>query len=206
MSLIIKSTKTTGADKKNHKKHPDKLEFGSIEQITGLDMMALGDLAVMYGSWLGYAKEGICVATGSSKYEPGEAIPQSFISKGMISKGDGIIPSDPGVKVITSSQTRAMIKDACKELGVAEAAFTHRSLRKNFATANDDNAKAYATYMAKNTTGGGQWAEGSTTVAEHYITCEVKGMLSLLDDGLTAEEHAARNLEEMKEKVYYDGV
>lgn len=202
--FVIKSSKTTGSDKKS-RTQTNSLVTAKIGRETNLSTMLLEDVATVYGYMSGDANEGLAVSTGP--WPSPSAVPKSFIAKGKVSKTNGgEIKSDDGAKVVLSKQTQDMIKTACKALGVVEKPFTHRSLRKHYATGMNEQARAYSDFMAKHTTGAGQWAEGSATIAKHYITSDIQGMLSLLDDDQSAEEHAARNLEEMKQRVFLNNL
>ena len=203
--FVILSSKTTGKDKK--KKTVKKIETAVVGRGSNLEIMLLDDLVTVYGSMVGDAEEGLCVIT-SSGGSGGLQTPagKSFLAKGMISKTQGACKSDPGVKVVCSKDTRAVIKKACDNLGIANQAFTHRSLRKNFASGMNDRARAYAEFMSKHTTGAGQWAEGSEVIKKHYITSDTQGMLSMLSDVVSPEEHAASDLASMRKQVFLKDV
>ena len=160
------------------KKTVNKIETAVVGRNSRLEIMLPEDVGTVYGSMAGDAEEGLCVITsgGSGGLQtPGK----SFLAKGMISKTQGACRSDPGVKVIGSKDTRAAIKEACDALGIAHQAFTHRSLRKNYASGMNDRARAYyAEFISKHTTGAGQWTEGSEVIQKHYIASDTQGMLS----------------------------
>jgi hypothetical protein len=205
--FVIKSSKTTGSDKRQSKRQVNHLETAKIGRETILSTMLLEDLATVCGFMPGDANEGIAVSTGPAEPPSPTTVPLSFIAKGKISqKTGGELKSDKGVAVVVSKTTQTMIKAACNSLGVENKPFTHRLLRKAYATGMNEQARAYADFMAKHTTGGGQWAEGSTTIAKHYITSDIEGMLSLLDDKQSAEEHAAENLVEMKQRIFLNSL
>ena len=186
------------------KKTVNKIETAVVGRNSRLEIMLPEDVGTVYGSMAGDAEEGLCVITsgGSGGLQtPGK----SFLAKGMISKTQGACRSDPGVKVIGSKDTRAATKEACDALGIAR--LPHRSLRKNYASGMNDRARAYyAEFMSKHTTGAGQWAEGSEVIQKHDITSDTQGMLSMLSDTMSPEEHEASNLATMRKQVFLKDV
>lgn len=202
--FVVQSTKTTGKDKKK-KKTVKKMETAVVGRGSQLEVMLLEDISTAFGSMPGDAEEGLCVITmkGDGGGRGGLQTPgKSFLAKGMISKNQGACASDDGVKVVRCKDTQAVIKSACDSLGLENQSFTHRSLRKNYASGMDDRARAYAEFMSKHTTGAGQWAEGSDAISKHYITSDTQGLLSMLGDELSPDEHAASDLAAMKKQVF----
>ena len=205
--LVMESSRIAGNGVfQKKKKTVKKMETAVVGRGSQLEVMLLEDISTAFGSMPGDAEEGLCVITmngdgggrGGLQKTPGK----SFLAKGMISKNQGACASDDGVKVVRCKDTQAVIKSACDSLGVEHQSFTHRSLRKNYASGMDDRARAYAEFMSKHTTGAGQWAEGSDAISRHYITSDTQGLLSMLGDELSPDEHAASDLAAMKKQVF----
>jgi hypothetical protein len=198
--FIVKSSKTTGDNKKKRSTQP-KMETAGIQQRTKIERALLYDVAQTFGHIVGTQREGLIVATGNR--DP-QVVRQSFLPRiaDSVDLGKGGARSDVGVKVITSSETRSHIKKACHTLGVAVGNFAHTSLRKAFVTGMDARAKAYADFMSKTTAGPGQWTAGSTVPLSHYIFADIQGLTSLMTDEETAGQYSAESLREMQQLVF----